>query len=99
MAIKRDYNVNETPFGLVINNAYVRVHSLVLDDLGRVTFQIDWWASRAIAKSGAGYRPWRSERRAAEGFVFNHTGTNPKSQLYAWLKTTSEFAAAVDALE
>ena len=82
MALSKSYTGNDTRTGTAYPSAYIRISKMTLTDSGQVILKVDFWQSRAWAKSGQKV-PWDSIQCVMEGF--DHSGTNPKTQAYLWL--------------
>ncbi len=94
MALTRPYVPNDTRTGTAYPNCYIRISSIVITSKDVVNFGLEWWVNKVWANSGQKV-PWKTETLLMEQ-AFDQSGANPKTQIYTWLKTQSEFSSATD---
>lgn len=96
MALIKSFTGNDTKTGTTHLNSYIRIGKVEIDTLGRAKITVDFWESKAWFECGQKI-PWRSITCVMENF--DHSGANPKTQLYNWLKTSvPELVGATDEL-
>ena len=86
-------NLSETPFGIPIPNAYVRLSMLRADKDG-LLLQVSHYASERAARSGA---QSIMERTLNAPTAELQPGVNPIAIGYAWLKRQPGYADSHDA--
>jgi hypothetical protein len=93
MALLSNLDSSQTLVGVAAPEAYTRIEAMVFDSGTGVQVTVSTYFDQAARQSSA---PIRTQTFYWDSFDHANETMSPKTQIYAWLKTTPDFSGATD---